>query len=414
MRTIRRTLLATTLIVPALAIGGAVAPAQALEAEVIHWWTSGGESAAVAVFAEEFEAAGGTWIDTAIAGGEAARSAGINRIVGGNPPTVMQFNTGTQLDEIVAAGFLRDLDGVAEANGWRDVLPDAIIDATSRGGHFYAVPVNIHGQNWLWYNKSVFEDAGIEPPADFAELVEAAPALEEAGIIPLAHGGQSWQDHLLHDAVLVATAGPEIFTAVYASRDEDAVRSDEFRAAAEVFGSLRDLTDAGSPGRNWNDATGLVITGQAAAQLMGDWAKGEFIAAGLTAGEEYGCAIMPGGYVMGGDVFVFPNVSDAAHQEAQDKMAEIMMAAETQIAFNMKKGSVPVRLDLDVSEMDVCAQDGMAMLQDEANQVPSINYIATPDLVGATRDVITQYWNSPDMSVDDFIDRFVGALKAAS
>ena len=414
MRTIRRTLLATTLIVPALAIATATMPAEAMEAEVIHWWTSGGESAAVAVFAEEFQAAGGTWVDTAIAGGENARSAGINRIVGGNPPTVMQFNTGSQFHEIVEAGFLRDIDAVAEAGGWRDVLPDAIIDATTRDGQFYAAPVNIHGQNWLWYNTAVFESAGVEPPADFAGLVELAPALEAAGVIPLAHGGQSWQDHLLHDAVLVATAGPEVFAAVYGARDENAVRSDGFRAAAETLGELRGLVDAGSPGRNWNDATGLVITGQAAAQLMGDWAKGEFIAAGLTAGEEYGCTIMPGGYVMGGDVFVFPAVDDTAQQEAQDKMAEIMMAPETQIAFNMKKGSVPVRLDLDVSSMDVCAQAGMAALQDAAQQVPSINYIASPDLVGATRDVITQYWNSPDMTVDEFVDRFVGALKAAS
>lgn len=414
MRIIRRTLLATTLLAPALALAAGPSAAEAMEAEVIHWWTSGGESAAVAVFAEEFEAAGGTWVDTAIAGGEAARAAGINRIVGGNPPTVMQFNTGSQFHEIVEAGFLRDIDAVAEAGGWRDVLPDALVDATTRDGRFYAAPVNIHGQNWLWYNTSVFADAGLEPPADFAGLIELAPALEEAGVIPLAHGGQSWQDHLLHDAVLVATAGPEIFTAVYGARDEAAVRSDAFRSAAETFGSLRDLVDEGSPGRNWNDATSLVITGQAAAQLMGDWAKGEFIAAGLTAGDEYGCTIMPGGYVMGGDVFVFPAIDDTAQREAQDAMAEIMMAPETQIAFNMKKGSVPARLDLDVAQMDVCARDGMAMLQDEAQQVPSINYIASPDLVGATRDVITQYWNSPDMSVDDFVDRFVGALEAAS
>jgi glucose/mannose transport system substrate-binding protein len=413
MRTFRRTLLVTTLIAPALAVAVGHSDAEAMEAEVIHWWTSGGESAAVAVFAEQFTAAGGTWVDTAIAGGENARAAGINRIVGGNPPTVMQFNTGAQFDEIVAAGFLRDVDAVAEAQGWRDVLPEAIIDATTRDDSFYAVPVNIHGQNWLWYNSAVFADAGLEPPADFAGLVEQAPALEAAGVIPLAHGGQSWQDHLLFDAVLVAELGREPFEAIYAARDKDVVRGDGFRAAAETFGALRSLVDAGSPGRNWNDATSLVITGQAATQVMGDWAKGEFIAAGLTAGKEYGCTVLPGGYVMGGDVFVFPVVDDPAKEEAQAKMAEIMMAPDTQIAFNMKKGSVPVRLDLDVSGMDVCAQTGMAALQNPDQQVPSINFIASPDLVGATRDVITQYWNSPEMSVDDFVERFVGALEAA-
>ena len=80
--------------------------------------------------------------------GENARTAGINRIVGGDPPTAMQFNTGLQFDEIVGNGFLRDMEEVAQAGNWREVLPEAIIQATNREGKFYAVPVNIHGQSW--------------------------------------------------------------------------------------------------------------------------------------------------------------------------------------------------------------------------------------------------------------------------
>ena len=147
------------------AVAPALAGAQEMQAEVIHWWTSGGESAAVKVFADQFENAGGTWIDNAVAGGENARTAGINRIVGGDPPTAMQFNTGLQFDEIVGNGFLRDLERPGrERAGWRDVLPEAIVQATNREGKFYAVPVNIHGQNWLWYNSKVLADAGVEPP----------------------------------------------------------------------------------------------------------------------------------------------------------------------------------------------------------------------------------------------------------
>ena len=97
MQRFRQVCLATALV----AVGPALASAQEMKAEVIHWWTSGGESAAVKVFADEFTAAGGTWIDSAVAGGENARTAGINRIVGGDPPTAMQFNTGLQFDEIV-------------------------------------------------------------------------------------------------------------------------------------------------------------------------------------------------------------------------------------------------------------------------------------------------------------------------
>ncbi|HEX5794781.1 MAG TPA: ABC transporter substrate-binding protein, partial [Geminicoccaceae bacterium] len=163
MRRFRQVCLATALI----AISPALAGAQEMEAEVIHWWTSGGESAAVKVFADQFEEAGGSWVDNAVAGGQNARTAGINRIVGGDPPTAMQFNTGLQFDEIVGNGFLRDLEDVAAAGNWREVLPDAI----TRDGRIYAVPVNIHGQNWFWYNAKIFEDAGLEPPDNFDDLL---------------------------------------------------------------------------------------------------------------------------------------------------------------------------------------------------------------------------------------------------
>src|SRR3954469_8144369 len=95
------------------------------KAEVIHWWTSGGESAAVKVFADQYTKAGGVWVDNAVAGGENARAAAINRIVGGNPPTASQFNTGRQFDDLVKQGLLNNLDTVATAEKWKSFLPPA-------------------------------------------------------------------------------------------------------------------------------------------------------------------------------------------------------------------------------------------------------------------------------------------------
>jgi glucose/mannose transport system substrate-binding protein len=116
---------------------------------------------------------------------------------------------------------------------------------------------------------------------------------------------------------------------------------------------------------------------------------------------------------MGGDVFVFPKVDDPAQTAAQDELAQVMFAPATQIAFNMKKGSVPVRLDVDVSSMDQCAQTGMAALQDSELQIPSDNFLSTPDLVGAVQDAITQYWHDPSMKVDTFVDNYEAAVETA-
>jgi glucose/mannose transport system substrate-binding protein len=394
----------------AVAVPAPAAAAEEMKAEVLHWWTSGGESAAVRVFAERFQAAGGTWVDTAIAGGQNARTAGINRIVGGNPPDVMQFNTGKQFDELVSNGLLADLEDVAQAGKWREVLPPAIVEAATREGKFYAAPVNIHGINWLWYNKKVFDEHGIAEPKTWPEVLAAGEKLKAAGLIGLAQGGQPWQERTLFNSVLVGHGGTDLFLQIYRDQNLDGVKSAKFKETAELFHKLRDLADAGSPGRNWNDATSMVITGKAGMQVIGDWAKGEFASAGLTPGKEYGCAVVgEGGYLMGGDVFVFPEGGDEAVQE---KMASVMLDPATQIAFNTIKGSVPVRLDVDVSGMDACAQAGAAALRDPKRQVPTTDFLISPDLSGALDDVITQYWNNAGMSADEFVAKFVAAFES--
>ena len=366
------------------------------------------------VFADAYDANGGQWVDSAIAGGDAARTAGINRIVGGNPPTMMQFNTGKQLDELVKNGLLANLDAEAAAGKWKDVLPKAILAASTRDGHFYALPVNIHGQNWLWYNTKVFADAGVAEPHSWSDILAAGDKLKAKGYIPFAHGGQPWQDHILFDAVLAGEGGSDLYLQVYGKDAQKAIADPKFAHVADVFHKLRDLMDSGMPGRNWNDATAMVITGKAGFQVMGDWAKGEFLAAGQTAGKEYNC-IVPGqgGYVMGGDVFVFPLLKDANGQAAQAKLANLMFDPKVQIAFNMKKGSVPVRTDADGAGMDKCAQIGIASLKDPAKQLPSTSYLISPDEGGALDDVITQFLNTPAETTDDFVKKFSAAVKAS-
>jgi glucose/mannose transport system substrate-binding protein len=392
------------------------ASAQQTKAEVLHWWTSAGESAAVKVFADQFTKAGGTWVDNAIAGGANARTAGINRMVGGNPPTMMQFNTGKQFDELVSNDLLRDVDAQAKAGKWRELMPKPIVEATVREGKFFAVPVNIHGQNWLFYNTKVFADAGIEPPKTFPELIASGDKLKAKGVIPLALGGQPNWEHNLFRAVLVGHGGADMFRQVYGARDPKILKDPKFKETVELFGKMRALVDPGSPGRNWNDATALVITNKAAMHFNGDWAKGEFIAAGQTAGKEYGCTLVGEGggkLVIGGDVFVFPVTKDKNALAAQDKLIEVLLDPTSQVEFNKKKGSIPVRMDVDVSSMDVCAQKSHAVLSDPANQVEAMEILTTPNFQGAMQDAVTQYWNNPNMSADAFIDKVTAAMRDA-
>ena len=397
-----------------------VAPVQAqdpMKAEVIHWWTSGGESAAVQVLAKRFEASGGQWVDSAVAGGEAARAAAINRMVGGNPPTMAQFNTGRQFDDLVAQGLLNPLDDVASAGKWADVLPATILDAITRDGSIYAVPVNIHGQNWMFYSKPVFDEAGIASSefADWDAFFAAMDKIKATGKVPVALGGQPWQEMLTFNLVLASVGGKDLMESVYGKADVEAVKSPEFKKAVEIFGRLRDYVDAGAPGRNWNDATNMVITNAAGVQFMGDWAKGEFQAANKALGSDWGCEIGPGepAYVIGGDVFVFPKTDDEAQKAAQAKLATSMLDPETQIEFNLAKGSIPVRTDVPGDKFDACGQKAIALMADPARQVGTADLLASADLNGALQDVVTQYFNNPSQSADDMIASFAEAVESA-
>lgn len=383
-------------------------------AEVIHWWTSGGESAAVKQIAQAYRAAGGVWIDTAIAGGDQSRAVTINRIVGGNPPTAAQFNTSKQFYDVIEQDMLNNVDEVALKEGWDKLLPEPIINVIKTRGHYYAVPLNIHMQTWIWYSQAAFKKAGItKEPATMDELFAALDKLKAAGIVPLAHGGQSWQETILFSAILSNMGGKQMYLSVMRDRDQKVLNSEPFRKVLLAFKRMQSYVDAGSPGRNWNDATAMLISGKGGVQVMGDWVKGEFTAAKQVAGQHYGCIAGLGSatpYLIQGDVFVFPKTTNPHAVKAQKLLASVIVAPATQLNFSKLKGSIPVRTDVDASQLDACAQKGMAVMKDKTRHVGVSEVYLTPDQNGAIQDVLTAYWNT-SMPVEKAQKNFAAALR---
>ncbi|WP_010627772.1 extracellular solute-binding protein [Halomonas sp. KM-1] len=395
--------------------------AQAAEVEVLHWWTSGGEARAANVLKELMEAEGYGWEDFAVAGGggETAMTVLKSRAMSGNPPSAAQIK-GPEIQEWGELGLLGELDEVAGAEGWDELLPPTVADVMRHNGSYVAVPVNVHRVNWLWANPQVLEAAGVEMPTTLDELFEAGEAIREAGFIPLAHGGQAWQDATVFESVLLASGGTEFYQQAMVELDPEALGSERMIEALETFKRLRELMDADMSGRDWNIATSMVIEGSAGMQLMGDWAKGEFTAAGLTAGEEYLCAAAPGTQ----DAFTFNIDSlamfrvEGAEREAQQALARLVLEPTFQEAFNLAKGSIPARPDLDMSEFDQCAQQSMDDFQrtaEEGGLVPSMAHgmAVRADVQGAIFDVVTNYFNSRDMAAEEAARRMVNAAQAA-
>ena len=401
-----------------IGFGASVATAQT--AEVLHYWTSGGEARAVAALQQEFEASGGTWIDAPVAGGGGDAQATVlrSRVLAGDPPTAVQIK-GPNIRDWAEQGVLANLDEVAEAEGWDDILPPLLRDVVTYDGHYVAVPVNIHRVNWLWINPDLLAEVGAEPPTTWDEFNAVADQLLAAGITPLAHGGQPWQDATVFETVALGLGGADFYRQALVELDPDALTSDTMIAVFEQVRRLRGYVDDGFAGRDWNLATAMVMNGEAAMQIMGDWAKGEFAAAGQVPGEDYLCVPTPGsaGFILNSDSFAFFDVAGDDRIEGQRLLASLILGESFQETFNLFKGSIPARTDLALDTFDDCAVRSMADLQsasDEGSLVPSMAHemAISRSARGAFLDVVTEFFNS-DMSAEEAVERLVEEIELA-
>ena len=405
-----------TTMLAATALCGASA-AFATDLEVTHWWTSGGEAAAVAEFAKAFDATGNKWVDGAIAGsGDTARPIIISRILGGNPMGATQLNPGSDADDLIAAGLMQDLTDLATKEEWAKILrPASQLESCTKDGKVYCVPVNLHSAQWMWVNRHVFEDNGMAVPANFNELMAAAPALQEKGIQPLSLA-QGWPVGLMVNDLLVAIAGVDNFVKVYKDRDQAVATGPEFTAVFEAVAAARQFAPADKMVPQWNEAVALVVEGKAAANIMGDWAGGEFAVANMVAGKDYDC--LPGLGVTpvlntGGDVFYFPKSSDPAVTEAQMTLASTLVTKEVQVAFNLKKGSLPMRADVDLSMANDCMQKGLQILDHSSAVFPNDVQMIDRDSINQINDLFTEFFANPDMAPADAQAKFAEIIAAA-
>ena len=385
--------------------------------EVTHWWTSGGEAAAVSVLAEKFNAqTDHTWVDGAIAGGGGTSvPVIISRIIGGDPMGATQLNHGRQAQELIEAGLMTDLTELADAQGWRDIVhPISLLDSCTVDGRVYCVPLNIHSAQWLWVSHGAFEKAGLPVPKNWDEFVAGSAKLEESGLVPLAMGQQGWQQSIAFGALVLGYVGVESFIEVTGNKNADEATGPAWTRAFEAVASARKLA-RDSNVQDWNLATNMVITDTAGGQIMGDWAQGEFQVAGEVAGKDYSC--LPGmGFNeildTGGDAFYFPVINDEATKAAQLELASLLISPEVQVDFNLAKGSLPVRGDIDLSSANACMQKGLKILAD-GGIMPSNRQTFDADADQQINDLMAEFW-ATDMSAAEAQATYVDIVRNAN
>lgn len=387
----------------AMAVGLMASVAVAEDVEVLHWWTAGGEAAALNVLKEDLAGKSIGWKDMPVAGGggEAAMTALRARVTAGNPPTAVQMLGFDILDWANQGDVLANLDDAAAAEGWDAVIPAAIQKFSKPNGHWIAAPVNVHSTNWVWANKAVLDELGIAQPTNWDEFVAALQKAKDAGNVALAHGGQPWQEATIFDSAVLASGGPEFYQKSMIDLDPAALNSPEMVAAFDKMAQMRGFVDDNFSGRDWNLASAMVINGEAAFQIMGDWAKGEFLRAGKVPGKDFLCFRVPGteGVVtFNSDEFVMFKQTDPAAQAAQMEMAKAVESPAFQSAFNIVKGSVPARTDVSDEGFDDCGKQGIKDLKAASEAGTLLGSMghghANPASVkNAMYDVITAHFN---------------------
>jgi glucose/mannose transport system substrate-binding protein len=414
----------TTTAMAALMVAGCGLAAQAedvKEVQMLHWWTSGGEAAALNVLKGDLAKEGFAWKDVPVAGGggDAAMTALKSMVAAGTYPTASQMLGYTVLD-YAAAGVMGDLTETAVKEGWDKSVPAALQKFSVYDGKWVAAPVNVHSVNWLWINKSVMDKIGGTEPKTFEDLVALLDKAKAAGVIPLALGGQNWQEATMFDSIVLSTGGAEFYKKAFNDLDEESLKSDTMKKSFDNLATIIKYVDPNFSGRDWNLATAMVIKGDALVQVMGDWAKGEFVAAKKVPDTDFLCYRFPGtdgSVIYNSDMFGMFNVPDN-QKAAQVALATATLSKSFQSAFNVVKGSVPARTDVPDTDFDACGKKGIADLK-AANDGGTLfgslaqGYGAPPAIANAYKDVVSKFVHGQIKTSDEAVTELVKAIDDA-
>jgi glucose/mannose transport system substrate-binding protein len=391
---------------------------------MLHQWSSGNDAASIAKLGEMFNAAGGQWEQTSIAGHTANTLAKLRvDVVAGNAPPAVQLK-GPEIAEWNETGKTANLDEQAAAEGWDKVVAPELLPVMKPKGSWVAAPMNIHRINWLWGNKKVMDAAGIKDlPKTWAEFNADCDKIIATGKICIAHLSADWTDATTFENVVYGM-DVDLFRKAFVEGNVDALKSP---GMVKAFDQMRLMVskymDKGIAGRDYDAASNMMAKGDAAFFIMGDWEIGTLTAGGFKAGTDYVCGATPNdsgkpGFILNSDSVVFFTQKDPDYIAGQKLLAHLILSPEFQTVFNIAKGSIPARLDIDLSKgFNPCQQMSQKDLKDSIAAGTLVRSMAHNMTVlqkfrGAMMETITEFVNKPDMKSADAANAMADAVAA--
>jgi glucose/mannose transport system substrate-binding protein len=345
----------------------AILPAAPGKLEIFSWWTTGGEAAGLNALFEAYRSRnpGVEIINATVAGGAGSNAKAVlkTRMLGGAPPDSFQIHMGHELtDTWVVTGKMEPLDDIYTQMGWYTAFPKGVLDIVSFEGKPYSVPVNIHRANVLWYNKRVFRDNGLQPPATFDDFFRVAETLKGKGITPLAFANkEGFEGIQIFETIAIGVLGADGYTGLWTGKT--AWTGPEVTRVLTIYKQMLASVNPDYGDLTWDQANDLLVSGKAGMTIMGDWIDADYAAKKFT---DYGWTTAPGNagiYDALSDGFGLPQ--GARDVEQVRNWLRMIGTPEAQDAFNPLKGSVPVNLNAGKGNYDAYLRSAIADWKDQ-------------------------------------------------
>ena len=384
------------------------------QAEILHWWSSKGEAAALNIFIEAFKSRGGHFYDSKKDDQVASREEAIERLGKGYPPTLTQWNAGRDVREFYDFGLTSAITEPKIVEKLTESLPRAILDTVMYKDEIVALPINIHSENWMWYSNELIDYQASMISNNWKGLIDHGKELAKKDIPLLAVGDQSWQVRILFSSLFLGISR-DLYKDVYLKRDPSAIDSAEFKQVLTTYTELAKLSKSFGDG-NWNTQVKAVSDNQAGATFMGDWAKGEFNTLGKSAGSDFGCALTAGSdpsLLLVVDTFILGKVTDSLEKKGQALMLDIISDPETNQKFNALKGSVSPFYKPSADELDPCSAQVYKTLAKDESVIPPYATYEDGGLLHKLDAVVFDLWKAAntDTDIDTMINTSIELFK---
>lgn len=276
-------------------------------------------------------------------------------VMGGTPPLAYQFNMGWDLVKVAETGRVLPIDDVWQKIDGDKAFPAGLRNVVSFGGHHYAIPLAISVISDVYYNKKMFTDLGLKPPASWEDWQEICKKVEAAGKACLSHNaGFPWGLYNMY-SVIISDLGIDGYWKL--ARGELAFNGPEMRGVFEHYGELfgKHYIKNWTGNTAWSDGADVLMRGDAAMLMAGSWMAGYMKTRGWKPGEDFDFFSAPGvkGYT------IFQMDTAVALKGDREEQAKTLMASlaspEAQAALNAPKGSIAGNINTPKSIYDTLA-----------------------------------------------------------